>query len=69
VFEMLAASLRYPDRTVDHEVPLVGGRPPAEFDRPTGDGRYERFRLLEWNGEIPVYAFTGVVPESDGGPS
>lgn len=46
---------------VDHRVPLANGRPPGQFDRPRGDGTYDRFMLVQNDDACAVYERTGVV--------
>jgi hypothetical protein len=69
LFSFMPALLHYRDgRTVPHEVPLVDGRPPMEFDHPTPDGDYERFRLRRWGDDAIHYDLVEEIQRSDGGP-
>ncbi|WP_426624447.1 hypothetical protein ACPPVW_18325 [Leifsonia sp. McL0607] len=67
LFQSLPARLLYPARTIEHSVPALGGRPPAEFDLPTTDGRCERFRLRGWDGDVVEYELVNEPGEDDGG--
>jgi len=59
-----AATLRYPDREERRNVMLFNGRPPAEFDLPTGDGWFDRFRIDTDPGGDLVYRWVGRVTDS-----
>ncbi len=61
-FEVGNAVLHYSDgREVRREIPLLNGRAPGQFDLPVTIGRYERFELRGWEGDVIHYEHQGTV--------
>jgi hypothetical protein len=49
---------------LDARVPIIAGKPPAEFGRRRADGNSDRFRLVRDDDACAVYEYVGTVAGS-----